>query len=174
MANFGGLKEFLLGSPAGARQMDIFRPEQQNIMNQLGQMGLSGIQNPYQGFQPIADQARQGFAQQTIPMLAERFTGSTGGRLSSPSFISQLGQAGAGLESNLAAQQAQFGQNQLSALLPLLQLGLQPQFNLAESQGSSGTLPAILSLIGLAASGGNPLGAAGGQFAGSVLSSLFQ
>lgn len=167
-----GVKKFLVGSPSQGHQIDIFRPEQQNIMSQLAQMGLSGIQNPTQGFQPIANQARQNFAQQTIPMLAERFTGSTGGRLSSPSFISQLGQAGAGLESNLAAQEAQFGQNQLSALLPLLQLGLQPQFNTQMSSGGGGVLPALLAALGTAFAG--PGGGAAGYAAGSGISSLFQ
>lgn len=155
MANFGGLNEFLVGRAGGAQQLDLFRPEQENILNQLAQLGISGIQNPTQGFQPIANQAQQNFMQQTVPMLSERFTSGTGGALSSPSFASLIGQAGAGLQSNLAAQEAQFGQNQLSALLPLLQLGLQPQFKYAEDEGEQGLLgqaaPGIGEALGTAA-----------------------
>lgn len=161
MANFfGGLGKFLVGTPAQAHQLDIYRPGQQSIMDQLAQMGLSGIQNPTQAFQPIANRARESFAQQTIPMLAERFTGSTGGRLSSPSFVSQLGQAGAGLESDLASQEAMFGQNQLSALLPLLQLGLQPQFQTQLMGAQPGLLQSLL--YSLAQGGGQAAGKAFG------------
>ena len=173
MANFfEGLGQFFLGQPAQAHQLDIFRPEQQTMLNQLAQMGMQGMQNPTQAFQPIAQQAQNRFMQQTVPLLSERFTSGTGGRMSSPSFASILGQAGAGLQSDLAGQEAQFGQNQLSALLPLLQLGLQPQFQYQNTEAQGGALAPILAALGAAM--GGPTGYAAGQFGGSMLESGFQ
>jgi hypothetical protein len=49
----------------------------------------------------------------------------------SSAFPQLLGQAGAGLESGLAAQEQQFGQQNLQNLMQLLGMGLQPQFETA-------------------------------------------
>lgn len=122
---FGG------GGPGKMKQVQNLTPQQQQILPFLLQMGKNQVQNPYQGFQPIAQQARSQFQQNTIPSLAERFT-SMGGygssALSSPAFASQLGSAGAGLEEALAALQAQYGmQNQRSGLSTLA-LGMSPAF----------------------------------------------
>jgi len=61
---------------------------------------------PFQQIQPIGiggieQQARQDFAQKTLPGIAERFTAAGGQR--SSAFQQQLGQAGADLETQLAA-----------------------------------------------------------------------
>jgi hypothetical protein len=65
------------------------------------------------GFEPFAQQAREAFSQQTVPGIAERFTGLGGQR--SSAFGQQLGQAARGLESDIAGQRAQWqrGQQQL-------------------------------------------------------------
>lgn len=47
--------------------------------------------------------------------------------LNSGAFAHRLGQAGAGLRSDLAAQQSQYGQQNIQQLLQMLQLGLHPQ-----------------------------------------------
>ena len=135
--------------------MPRFGQQQMTGLNQILQSGLSGLANPTQGFAPIAQQARSQFNQQTVPGLAERFT-SMGGRgsaaLSSPAFASQLGQAGAGLEENLAAMQAQYGMQNQGNLLQMLQLGLQPQYEnmlQPEQQGFwESILPGLLGGIG--------------------------
>src|SRR5690606_21127376 len=111
-----GFSEFFFGSPERVDQLQRYNPQQQAVLNQLLSAGSQRLGQPQQPatdwnaqFQPIANQARINFNQQTIPSLAERFS-STGGGLSSPAFASQIGQAGAGLEGNLAALGAQFGQ----------------------------------------------------------------
>lgn len=119
---FGGGKE------GGVQQAQKHNPEQQNILNFLLQQGQQGIQNPYAGFAPIAQQARNQFSQQTVPSLAERFTSMGNNSLSSPAFASQIGQAGAGLEEALAALQSQYGQQNQHNALQMLSLGLSPSF----------------------------------------------
>lgn len=119
---FGG------GENGGVRQTPTINPQQQNILQFLLQQGQQGLQNPMEGFGPIAQQARSQFSQQTIPSIAERFTAGTGGAMSSPSFASQLGQAGAGLEEALAAMQSQYGMKNQQNALQMLALGLSPSF----------------------------------------------
>jgi hypothetical protein len=61
-------------------------------------------------FAPIEQQARTGFAQQTMPSIAERFSSlGSGGSQRSSAFPQALSQAGQGLEEQLAALRAQYG-----------------------------------------------------------------
>jgi hypothetical protein len=139
---YGGLsdkgKEFTFGTPEEIQQVQNYGPEQQNIFRLLQQLGIYGLQNPYAGFEPIEQQARNQFNQQTIPGLAERFASLGNNALSSGAFYSQLGQAGAGLEADLAAQKAQYGQQNIGQILQMLQLGLQPQFENIHRPQSNG------------------------------------
>ena len=125
----GGLGGLLGGGKEGeVKQVATLNPQQENILNFLLQQGHQGLQNPYAGFAPLAQQARKQFAQQTVPSLAERFTSMGNASLSSPAFASQLGQAGAGLEEALAALQSQYGMKNQQHALSLLSLGLSPAF----------------------------------------------
>lgn len=194
MANW--FSEMFGGTPQQVHQAPTMAPEQIKVLQFLMQQGQQGLQNlpqmgdPYAGFAPLAQQARTQFMQQIVPSLSERFTGFTGGALSSPAFASQLGQAGAGLEQNLAALQAQYGlQNraqmsqeraqQQSQLMQMLGMGLQPQFQniVTEAQPGLGQeiIPAIgragMSALGGLAAGG-PAGAGISGFA-SLLMNLF-
>jgi hypothetical protein len=135
-----GIGNNLLGQPDEFQQVQNFSPEQQSIMQLLQQLGVYGLQNPYEGFEPIAQQAQNQFNQQTVPGLAESFTRMTNGAMSSPSFASQLGQAGAGLAGDLAAQKAQYGQQNIQQILQMLQMGLQPQFENVHRPQSNGLL----------------------------------
>jgi hypothetical protein len=112
------------GTPGGIVSKNMYNPAQQAALKTIltkglgsfNQMGMNQPQgfNPsqqdiYQGFAPIEQQARTGFAQQTVPSLAERFSSMGNNALSSPSFASQLGQAGSGMEQGLAALRSQYG-----------------------------------------------------------------
>jgi hypothetical protein len=149
MAFFSATPERWLQSP------NMYAPQQQMALNQMLQMGMKGMQNPSAGFEPIANQARQQFQQQTIPSIAERFTGGFGipGASSaqrSSGFAQTLGSAGAGLESQLAGQQAQFGQESMGNLLRMLMMGLEPQTQMAyQPEQASG----LMQLLGGAAPG---------------------
>jgi len=138
-----GELDWLFGGNNTVKQNQLRTPQQNNIINQAGSMGLQGLQNLNTSFEPIANQARQNFAQKTIPSLAERFT-SAGGQRSS-AFGQQLGGAGAQLESDLAAQQSQHNQGQQQLFQQLAALGLTPQFENYTEQGQQGLLPNLFS-----------------------------
>lgn len=163
------LKEGLFGQ-AGQPQ---FLPTQTGPQNQLQGLTIQklmemlqpgqGQQNYQNAFAPIAEQRTNEFYSQTIPSLAERFTALGGGQNSS-AFQGALGQAGAGLQTDLASMGAQFGQQQQQLdqnyLLNLLRFAFQPQF---ETQYK----PATGGLFGSAASGvGQGLGNFGGTVGG--------
>lgn len=119
--------------PEGGTLMQTgrFTPEQQSALNQLLSHGLSGMQAlPQAEFGPIRQQALSQFQQETVPGIAERFTGPDAQR--SSAFAQTLGAAGTGLQERLAAMEQAFnvqrrGQEQ-AFLLSLLQSGLMPQF----------------------------------------------
>ena len=129
MAGLGGLMS-IFGKKRGATttQLPLMSPGQQSAQAQALQMAMSGMQDPTKGFEPIANQARQNFQSQTIPSLAERFTSMGQGAQRSSGFQGALGQAGAGLESQLAGQQAKFGLQNMASLQNLLGLGLKSPF----------------------------------------------
>lgn len=136
-------------------QLDRLTPDQKNLVGQAGNLGLQQLQNPTAGFQPIANQARNQFNNQTIPGLAERFTSLGGSGQRSSAFQGALGSAGSDLESQLAGMQAQYGQRQQALGQNLLGMGLTPQFENVYSQGG----PSFLSgLFGGASKGIGSLG----------------
>jgi hypothetical protein len=139
-----GAGNFFFGNPGGVEQYSTVTPDQQNVLQLLQQLGIQGLQNPYAGFAPIAQQAVNQFNQQTVPSLAERFTSLGNGALSSPAFASQLGQANAGLQSDLAAMQAGYGQQNIQQALQLLQLALRPQSENLHKPRESGLVQNLL------------------------------
>lgn len=153
-------KELLLGKPGQIQGVSPYSPEALQDMSRLRQTGFDILANPSAGFQPIAQQARTRFGQQTVPMLAERFLGS-GQNLASSGLTQQLGQAGAGLEEALAAMQAQYGLQNRSQALQALSMGLQPQyqfFQTPEQQGLVGSLLPMALQAGLGYLTGGGLG----------------
>jgi len=140
------IRDFLFGSPARSEQVQKFTDPQQQGISQILQQALSGLQQPLgQGFAPIAEQARTQFQQRTLPGIKEQFSGSDGQR--SSAFAQTLGQAGAGLEQGLAAQQAQFGLQQQGLLQQLLGQGLTPQFENLQFERDPGFLQGIATLF---------------------------
>jgi len=116
------------GEEGGVKTAPTINPEQQKYMSMLLGLGGNALQNPYAGFEPIRQQAMNQFQQNLVPSLAERFTSMGGGRLSSPAFAGQLGQASSGLEQALAAMQSQYGQQNQHNAMSMLALGLSPSF----------------------------------------------
>lgn len=131
---------FFKGTPAGTERIATNTAEQQGLLGgignrlqgSLGNLSLPGQQNSQYSFNPIAQNAQRNFQTQTVPGLAERFTSLGAGQLGSPAFGNILGQAGAGLQSDLASQEQQFGMQQENMqtqnLMRLLQTFLAPQF----------------------------------------------
>ncbi len=155
-----GFKNWFSGNPEMFRQMPKYSPEIQGNINDLLQQGFQGLQNPYKGFENISNEARNTFDTQTLPSIAERFTGMGGGQRSS-AFQSAAGGAGADLERSLAAMKEGFGQQNRQSMLQQIGFGLQNQPEFAHTPKQQGWLESLFLLPGLA--GGNYQGAAGGN-----------
>lgn len=162
--------DFLIGTPSRSEQVQRFTPQQKSALNQILGQATQGLQpqNFGAGFEPIAQQARKQFHEQTVPTIAERFASMGSNAPSSPSFISQLGQAGAGLDQALAAQKAQFGLQQQGLLQNLLGMGLTPQFENLYHPAQPGLFqqgisPAIQALMSYLIPGASSLSAFGGS-----------
>lgn len=121
-----------------------YESQQRQIMNQVGQMGLQGLLSGQMpggmSFEPIRQQATSNFMQNTVPSLAERFTSMGEGAQRSSAFTGALGQAGAGLQENLAAMQSQYQQQMMPMLMQMLGIGLQPQNEYQYMPGQEGFL----------------------------------
>lgn len=162
-------QDFFTGTNDVVKQNKLRTPGQENIINKLGQQGLSGLQNINTSFEPIAQRAREQFGQVGIPSISERFT--QGGAQRSSAFGQSIGQGGADLEAQLAAQQSQHNLGQQGLFAQLAQLGLTPQFENYIEQGNKGLFGHLGNAIPSFAQGlGNGLGSFGGL---GYLSSLF-
>lgn len=129
--------EFFMGSKPQQLYSSPFNQNQAQGLMQLLQQGMGNMQNPYEGFEPLAQESTRNFNEQIVPGLAERFT-QTGAAASSPAFASQLGGAGAGLQSMLNAQKAQYGMANKQFGLSQAQTGLTPMYENAFLPGSQG------------------------------------
>lgn len=124
-----------------------YTPEQQNVLNYLLQSGQSQLQNPYQGFDPIKQDALSTFFQEIVPALQEQFSASGSNSASSGTIKSQLSGAGANLAEKLAAFQAHFGQQNQQNALQQLQLGLNPRSEFISRPGGGGFANNALDLL---------------------------
>ena len=87
--------------------------------------------------------------EQTIPGLAERFSGAGAGAQSSSAFGQQLGAAGAGLSENLGALRGGLQMQALGPLMQMLQMGMgTPTFQWQQMPGTQGAGGAMAPGIG--------------------------
>lgn len=137
----------MFGKDEKTEQFQRFTPQQQGLQSQL--QGGVGAQLPqaFEYLQQILSgdpamiskfeaPARRAFEEQTLPSIAERFTGM--GAQKSSAFGQQLGQAGAGLEESLSAQRAGLQGNALSQLQGLLGGAMTPSFENVVRPGTQG------------------------------------
>jgi hypothetical protein len=178
-------KEALFGTKGKFRTTPTTTPQQQALISQLisglgaggGLLGtgLGAIGQQLGGGQEFIEQlqapALRQFQEQIIPGLAERFSAAGSGAQGSSAFQQALGQAGAGLSEQLAAQRAGLGVQQqqqgLQGLLSLLGLSQQPQFATAFQPGKQGALGGLLGGLGQGIGG-----ALGGLAGGGITSGL--
>lgn len=166
--------DFLFGKGSKTKTKPIYNPQQRNVLDQLlsglqSQLpqGLQNLQNILGGdeasFKAFEAPARRNFEQQTLPTIAERFTGQFGtGSQQSSAFGQALGTAGRELEENLFAKRQGLQGDALSQLLQLLspatsprnyeytrprQPGFLENFGSGASQGLGQLLPLLLGLI---------------------------
>lgn len=129
----GGL--FTKRRKQGFKNMPMSPLQEQAYRTSL-QQGLGLLQDPYQGFDPIAQRAQSVFNQYNIPGIREGFTDFTGGALSSPSLGAQQSFAQTDLAERLAALQAQYGMANRQNALSMLQFGMSPYQNQYYDEGS--------------------------------------
>ena len=116
-----------------AVQTPRFNQQQQGMLAQLLSQGFGGMQNlPQADFAPIEKEATSQFYQNTVPGIAEQFSGAGAGSQRSSAFEQALGGAGAGLQERLASMKQGFNmQNrgqEINRLMSMLQMGGQQQF----------------------------------------------
>lgn len=149
-------------------QMPNFNPMQQQMLSQLLAGGMQGMGNlPSAEFGPIRQFYENRFNQQVVPGLAERFTGAGMGSQRSSAFEQALGSAGAQQQSQLAAMEQQFNQqnreSEIGRLMGMLQMGMRPQFEYFTEPPDPGflrsALPGLLSGLGSAFGGAAKYGA---------------
>lgn len=159
-AGVGGVLSALLGLLGGGysnndpKTLNKFSPEIQGNLERMLTEASGG--NP-SSFDPIEKKARQDYSRETVPSILERFTAMGGGQ-SGSALSGALGAAGVDLDTNLAALRAQFGQNQLSSLLPAVQKDYQtnqPGFNQSFAEGLPQLLQLLVSLKGQKSQFGN-------------------
>lgn len=114
------------GNNPDQQRFQQYSPEQVSAMNSLLNIGRQGLEGNKFDFAPIEEEARAGFAQKTIPSIAERFTKLNAQK--SSAFPQLLSQAGADLERSLAAMKQNYNLSREGNLSNLLNLGLRPQY----------------------------------------------
>lgn len=145
--------DFLLGKGEKTEQFQNFTPSQQSAFQDLLAGGQSGLPGGFDFLQSILGQSpeamsqfeaptRRAFQEQTLPSIAERFTGM--GAQKSSAFGQQLGQAGQRLEESLAAQRGQRSFDALNQLQNLLGTGLTQQFENVFRPATTGLLGGLL------------------------------
>ena len=138
------MMEALSGVPGSIDKIPRFRPNQEQYMDQAAEIGMKGIQNPYEGFEPIAQYARKNFQENTIPEIMHQFIASGSNAPTSPGPWNQQGRAAEGMESNLAALKAQYGMQNRNQMMQMLNMGLAPRDAMFEHQAESGALDEII------------------------------
>ena len=152
----------ILGHRGKFKQLPTMTPQQQQQANWAGQYGQQQIQNPYQGFEPIAKNMQSMFQQNIVPSLAERFSSmGSGNALSSGAFGSQLAGASRDFQGDLAAMMAQYGLQQQGLGQSLFGMGQRPQFENAYIPGGNSGIGAMFGSLGQAGGAFGQAGAMG-------------
>lgn len=143
-----GIRNYLTGTSPQQISYNPNTPQQSQALQALLSMGSDQLQNPYQGWEDIQGDLNRQYLQQVVPGLAERFTASTGARLSSPSFVQSLNAAGQQFQQNNLQQKLNYGNQNRDLALQLLQLGLRPQMQHTFQPGEPGLFQQLPKLAG--------------------------
>lgn len=143
------------GTPAYTQQFARYNPQQLGAQQNLLFQGLQNS-NP----DILQKRAEENFHKRTVPTLAERFTSMGAGAQNSSAFQNALGEAGVGLEGELAGLRSNIGLQQL--MHGLTQgydtVGTEAQGGLlgglGRSLGSPQGISSLLQFLGGGASGG--------------------
>lgn len=132
-------------NPAETTQLPLYGDQEQQQMGQARQIGLQGMQNPYGGFDAIADKARSDLYSKTLPGIAARFGGMNASR--SSGFNAAMAGAGQSMEETLNAQRAQYGAQNRNSFANIFGMGLRPQYENMYRPESQGLMQGIGSML---------------------------
>lgn len=138
---------FLFGKKARTQQFSPYSKDIQGLLNSNLMQGLQGM-NRFD-FAPIEQAARTQFNTQTVPSLAERFTSMGDGAQRSSAFQGALGQAGAGLEEQLAAMKQNYNLQQQNQLMNMLGMSRQENMYQPSQPGFLEQMAGPLTRMGL-------------------------
>ena len=158
------LGSFFLGKKARTQQFSPYSKDIQGLLNSNLMQGLQGM-NRFD-FAPIEQAARTQFNTKTIPSLAERFTSMGEGAQRSSAFQGALGQAGAGLEEQLAAMKQNYNLQQQNQLMNMLGLSRMENMYQPSQPGFLESMAGPLARLGMGL-GGSYLGSHMGMGQGS-------
>lgn len=123
----GGMGGGQAGGNISGDRIDLYSPFQQAFMNYALAQSIPALAHNFTNFAPLRAEAERKFQQETIPSLASRFT-NLGGRRGSGAFARMSQQAGADLQSQLAAQEAQFNLQRQGQAANIGNMGLRQLF----------------------------------------------
>lgn len=146
----------LFGKSERREQVPMFSPEIMGLKNRMAPDIWGRLSGDEFDFEPIENLARQNFQSKTIPSIMSRF--NMGNNRNSSSLMGALGQAGSGLDAQLAAMRQNYGlqrQNLLASLMgysmtPSFQTDFRPRIPGGIEQGAGAAaslLPLLLALI---------------------------
>lgn len=171
--------DFILGKGSKTKKKPIYDQDQQDILNQLlggisGPLtsGLQNLQNILGGDQGFFDRfqapARRDFQQETLPSIAERFTGNMGeGSQQSSAFGQAMASAGKELEEDLFSQRIGMQSNALNQLLQMLSPALSPRRHRYTTNRQPGFLENVI-MAYLSGSGPGSWGKSSGATGGAI------
>jgi len=125
-----------------------FTTNQQEMINQIIQQAQRGLQDPYEGFQPLIDEAMSNFYTKTVPTIAERFTSMGQGAQRSSAFQAALAEGGGDLNRSLLAEKARYGLQNKTVLSNLLGIGMQPSYEASYMPGGPDAAGRTISNVG--------------------------
>lgn len=127
---------FLTGRPAYNQQFARYNPQQLGAQQNLL---FQGLQNSDPDI--LQKKAQENFYKRTVPTLAERFTSMGAGAQNSSAFQNALGEAGVGLEGELAGLRSNIGLQQLMH-------GLTQGYDTVNTEAQGGLLGGLGSALG--------------------------
>lgn len=135
------LGDVFLGEKEQFQRTPTQTPQGMNALDQLLEKSSQNLQNPYQGWDPIEQRAKNRFQSESIPGLAERFTSMGGSDTrGSSDFAGMLGGAQADFDLGLEGLRTQYGQQNQQNALDQLRVGLTPQFETQHKDRGKGAI----------------------------------
>lgn len=116
----------LWGKKERTDQVPMFSPEIMALKNQMGPQIWQQIMGGQFDFDPIEQLTRRGFQSKTMPSIMNRF--NMGNNLNSSAQMGALGEAGAGLDQQLAGMRQDYGLQRQRLLASLMPSAMSPSF----------------------------------------------